>query len=114
MVIPKTPRGRRIAEAPLDEALTTLYRFYDKNGDLLYVGVSCGFGARVRVHRSESDEWWSQVHTARFEHFLTRPLALEAERDAIRAEHPRYNIAGKPDKREELFRMAAARNPDIR
>jgi hypothetical protein len=74
-----------------DSPPTTLYRFFDSGGTLLYVGItSCG-AARWSEH-SRVQTWWEEVATATVEHYATRHLAAEAERAAIRAEHPKHNV----------------------
>ncbi|MDQ6721875.1 MAG: GIY-YIG nuclease family protein [Candidatus Dormibacteraeota bacterium] len=73
--------------------MTTLYRFYDRRGDLLYVGISLGFLIRWGQHRDK--EWWHQIARSTLQHFPSRELALAAESLAIRDEHPRFNIKGR-------------------
>lgn len=68
-----------------------LYRAYDRRGRLLYVGKSLGPAARFRGH-SQTQPWWHEVDTIRLEHFPDDKLASEAEKAAIQAEKPRYNI----------------------
>lgn len=72
---------------------TTLYRLYDAEGDLLYVGISTRPMQRVREH-SKGQTWWLEVASQSFEHFPSRPDAAAAELAAIRAEKPRYNKVG--------------------
>lgn len=75
-------------------SLTTLYRFYAADGVLLYVGIAADPGRRFTQHGRDKG-WWTEVASARLEHFPGRPLALMAEAAAIRNESPRYNIAGR-------------------
>lgn len=77
-----------------DTTPTTLYRLYDEGGDLLYVGISTRPLQRVREH-SKGQTWWTEVASQTFEHYPTRQAAADAELDAIRTEHPRYNIVGR-------------------
>lgn len=67
-----------------------LYRFLNASGDLLYVGISMSALTRFRTHRLRS-HWFRQVATVHVSHFATRREALDAESEAIRSEHPRYN-----------------------
>ncbi len=69
---------------------TMLYRFFDKNARLLYVGVSSTGPKRWKEH-SKGRTWWHEVSSSTIEHFATRELALAAERTAIIAEKPVYN-----------------------
>ena len=70
---------------------TTLYRFYDDRDRLLYVGIS-GNPARRHHEHSKEKPWWTEVARSTMEHFESRWAALDAERDAIHAEKPLYNI----------------------
>ncbi len=73
------PGGDRSA-AELDGGPTTLYRIFDSEEQLLYVGVS---GRRYlgRFYEHEDDKRES----------------LEAELFAIQTEHPRFNFLGRGD-----------------
>jgi hypothetical protein len=70
-----------------------LYRMFDTDGVLLYVGVTASIGGRVRVHNLS--ERYRQVTTITLEWFGDRLAAEAAELDAIAAEHPRWNVAGR-------------------
>lgn len=71
---------------------TTLYRYFDSDGELLYVGVTGDNTKRQSQHRRNSF-WFGEIASARFEHFDDRDEALDAETKAIQTEHPKYNIA---------------------
>lgn len=68
-----------------------LYRFYDADGVLLYVGISKHWPERLTQHRRDK-VWWTEVARIDLEPFPTREAVLEAERAAIIAERPRYNV----------------------
>lgn len=70
---------------------TSLYRHFDADGALLYVGISLSWPARTKAHVRESS-WFAEVAQVTIEQFATREEALEAEREAIRREKPRHNI----------------------
>jgi predicted GIY-YIG superfamily endonuclease len=70
---------------------TTLYRFFDEKGMLLYVGVSVSAPNRLRQHNRDKP-WFSLVSSATFSHFATRQEALRAEAIAIRTEKPLMNV----------------------
>lgn len=72
------------------DALTNVYRCFDVDGVLLYVGISVNVIARIGEHR-KSKLWWPAVETMTIEHHSTRKRAAIAERDAIQAEHPLHN-----------------------
>lgn len=69
---------------------TALYRHFDADGVLLYVGIADRPTSRTRNHARDS-EWAIFAATADMEWFPDRGTALEAERDAIRAEMPIFN-----------------------
>lgn len=73
---------------------TTLYRWFDANGKLLYVGITCDPGARFRTHMDEA-QWWAEAVTCRLERYSTRVEALTAELHAIQTEAPTYNLSGR-------------------
>lgn len=75
---------------PVEEP-NAVYRFYDAQDRLLYIGVSMNLLARWKAHDRQKD-WWRQVVRATIEHFDTREAALEAEETAIRTEKPLYNV----------------------
>jgi predicted GIY-YIG superfamily endonuclease len=78
-----------------------VYRFYDSEGVLLYVGCTRNLILRTRVHSSQS-HWYRRIasHTATVA--STWREALDMERDAIRAERPLYNVVHNPTRRRDL------------
>lgn len=72
---------------------TDLYRYYDRAGCLLYVGVSKSAVVRAMQHE-HSAGWWDRWAVMRRHVYPTRELALAAEREAIAVERPAYNIVG--------------------
>lgn len=68
-----------------------LYRFWDADGALLYIGISLDPGKRWKQHRDDKP-WWSEVAKVTVEPHPSRPAAMDAERAAIAAERPRYNV----------------------
>jgi len=69
---------------------TALYRFYDAEGDLLYVGVTGNLASRFSDHRRMSP-WWAHADRHEVEWLPHWSAALQAERRAIRDEAPRWN-----------------------
>lgn len=89
----KIESHRGVAATPLHPSQpTALYRFYDQQGELLYVGITLDPGTRWQAHAREKG-WWRQVATVTVTWLDDRAAALEAERVAILAEAPRHNIA---------------------
>jgi hypothetical protein len=73
----------------------TLYRHFDSEGHLLYVGISLRAFARLCEHQSGA-KWWLKIARVTIEQFGTRRAAEDAEVLAIKTELPLYNRAHKP------------------
>lgn len=69
---------------------TALYRHFDENGVLLYVGISKSPDHRSEQHRYQS-KWFRFVADTQLEWFEARAQAEVAERDAIRLDGPVFN-----------------------
>lgn len=76
----------------------TLYRMYDADGALLYVGASTNLGSRLLAH-GKTKPWWCDVASIKIERFQDRIEMLDAESNAIYNENPRYNILDSRDMR---------------
>jgi hypothetical protein len=72
---------------------TALYRFYDVREALLYVGITKDPWRRWGEHMRKQP-WYPQIKHYAVTMYDARPLAEKAETRAIRAEGPRFNIAG--------------------
>lgn len=83
-VAEESARGRRAA----------VYRLYDADGSLLYIGSAYDPEKRCKKHRKQP--WWPQVVRRADEWFEHRNFAYEAETKAIATEHPKHNVAGTP------------------
>jgi predicted GIY-YIG superfamily endonuclease len=70
---------------------TSLYRHFAADGSLLYVGISLSWPARTKTH-ARGSTWFEQVAKVEIEHFPTRADALNAEREAIKRERPKFNV----------------------
>ncbi|SES04203.1 GIY-YIG nuclease family protein [Streptomyces qinglanensis] len=79
----------------LDDHPTALYRFYDGDDALLYVGITHNVEQRFAAHAVKAP-WWHEAARQTVEWYDSRAAALAAELHAIRAERPRHNIAGSP------------------
>lgn len=78
---------------PALNSLVYLYRLLDHAEALIYVGItSLRVRDRLTQHR-ESKPWWFEVASVQVDAYTNRAEALAAERDAIAAESPKYNIA---------------------
>jgi len=69
---------------------TAVYRLYDADGVLLYVGIADGVTARWK-HHGNAKEWWPQVARKDATWHATRTGALSAEAHAIATEEPVHN-----------------------
>lgn len=67
-----------------------LYRHFDEDGVLLYLGVTDDPGRR-RVEHERVSSWSAAVASTTIEKFSTRAVALNAERAAVIAECPKFN-----------------------
>ena len=76
----------------LTEMNTQLYRHFDESRNLLYVGISLSTFNRLSQHKDHSD-WFKKIKNVTIEHFPTREEAMAAERQAIKSENPKFNIA---------------------
>ena len=73
---------------------TALYRLFDEDGALLYVGVTQRLQRRLGSHRREKP-WWGLVDHWETEWFDRRQDALKAETHAIKTERPMFNEVHK-------------------
>jgi hypothetical protein len=68
-----------------------LYRFFDAEDRLLYIGITWDIASRFPQHRDEKP-WWMDIRNITIEPHADRAAALAAEKAAIIAERPVYNI----------------------
>jgi predicted GIY-YIG superfamily endonuclease len=73
----------------------TLYRFYDTNDTLLYVGITNTWYQRFHQHERKAG-WFSKVAHATFESYESREAVEAAELIAIKTENPQFNKASNP------------------
>lgn len=80
---------------PLADRPHCVYRAFDGDGALLYVGCTQDPMYRLRHWTTELSEWTFHVRAVSFEWFTTRSAARSVEAAAIRSERPAYNVAHK-------------------
>lgn len=68
-----------------------LYRVFDKQGSLLYVGATTNPATRIADHQRHQP-WWDDASSITMEHFDTPESLVAAETSAIAQEAPRYNV----------------------
>jgi hypothetical protein len=83
-----------------------VYRFFDIDGRLVYVGYTASLSHRLEQHRRGAS-WWPQVHRGTYEVFDDEETAREAEAKAILFERP---LANRPPGKRRLA-LAAALSP---
>jgi predicted GIY-YIG superfamily endonuclease len=74
---------------------TAVYRLYDSEGQLLYIGISNNPPVRWSAHARER-RWWKDVTYKAVVWYPTRREAEAVEEEAVPAEKPLYNIAHTP------------------
>lgn len=86
------PRERSTrARRPGDESPHYVYRHYNDDGVLLYVG--CTYDPRTRRAGHKQSSWWfPQRATTRLTVYPNRLHALRVEREVIGSEHPLWNV----------------------
>jgi len=76
---------------------TQLYRHYNKEGRLLYVGISLNTVTRLSQHKGAT--WFHEIHRIDITHYPARGKAEQEEKKAIHAERPLWNkIHAKKDR----------------
>lgn len=83
--------------APRPAGPAWLYRLFDAEGALVYIGVTRHPRSRMHQHRYER-YWFVDVSSTSWTHFADGAAAYAAEVHAIRTEAPRRNV---------LFRVTA-------
>jgi predicted GIY-YIG superfamily endonuclease len=74
---------------------TSVYRIYDRDKGLLYVGMGRNPENRWASH-AERHAWWSEAASFRVEWYATRKEAAAEELRAIRSESPKHNVHSSP------------------
>jgi excinuclease UvrABC nuclease subunit len=75
---------------------TSVYRYYDRDGMLIYVGITSR-GARRNYEHNRSKDWWPYVARQEVDHYETRDQALKRERSLIIRHRPPFNRQHNPD-----------------
>lgn len=87
---PSSNRPRRTNKA------TFLYRFFDADDVLLYVGITDNLSERTFNH-AMSSSWMDFAVRSTIERYKTRREAEKTEVEAIRSERPLFNVAHNDD-----------------
>ncbi len=76
----------------IEEPVQTVYRAFDADNNLLYVGcTSKPIGLRLKAH-AKTKAWWAEVTHVSQEPVIGWTRGLAAERTAIENEAPRHNV----------------------
>lgn len=89
-----------------------LYRVFDADGSLLYVGISADPDARIESHR-RSKPWWPEVASATLEEYPSGDAVAAAEALAIATEQPRYNVRPGSAVDVRIFREPGVGKPSM-
>lgn len=79
---------------------TALYRHYNADGALLYVGISLSAVKRLGEHRDSL--WANEITRIEIQYFEDRRTAEKAEKEAIKTESPIFNKRHMPKQMSEL------------
>ncbi len=71
------------------EAIDWVYRLFDSDGDLLYVGRTQCNQSRINDHRRAA--WGKEITRSTVEIWTGHDAALAREKEIIRLENPRHN-----------------------
>lgn len=99
------------AQKKREKGKTALYRHYNAEGKLLYVGISLNHLARLTQHRS-SAHWYEDIVQVTIEWFTTRDEAENAELVAIIAENPLHNEK-RPDAEKNYQYIQRLKQEDL-
>jgi hypothetical protein len=94
---------------------TSVYRYYDKYGLLLYVGLS-GSGYRRNDQHSQGSGFWPYVASQTVDHLPDRAAAHAYERRLIIEHRPPFNVHHNPNHQDARAVYLAFRNspmPDL-
>lgn len=75
---------------------TSVYRYYDANGILIYVGITKRGTSRNFEHSSHA-AWWQYVASQEVEHYETRAEAHSREVALIQRHRPPFNVQHNVD-----------------
>jgi len=75
----------------MEDRKCALYRHFNAEGTLLYVGISLRPFSRFKEHNTHSG-WADQIANMTIEYFPSRMEAMAAEIKAVREEDPVHNI----------------------
>lgn len=87
--------------------MATIYRHFDKEGTLLYIGTTANIFQRMLGHSRQS-HWHDQIANITLEHCSSKKEAFKREAEAIFKETPLFNVRSQDPKSIEELRYAEA------
>ena len=90
---------------------TFVYRAYNADGELLYIGITNAPDRRRREHRSDAI-WEQEIHRVRMSGPYPRPVAAEIERRGLAVEEPLHGDT--PARRSARGRATASDRRHLR
>lgn len=102
-------------DATREDTPTSVYRYYDRFGQLLYVGITKRGTQRNNEHNEKV--WWPFVARQEVEHYGSRTQALARETDLIRHAAPPFNKQQNPHHKTltaEYLKLVATEAVDLR
>lgn len=98
-VIPRPGKPKPSKRKGIRRRETVLYRYYDDQGVLLYVGITANMPSRFGSHETDST-WMDFAVRSTIERFTNRDDALAAEKAAIEEHAPLFNVEhnDRPDR----------------
>lgn len=78
----------------LEERSTYLYKHWNYDGVVIYVGITANPEQRLYNHKRNAS-WFKEVSQVSFKKFSNRLMARTAERYSIKTDKPAYNLRDK-------------------
>lgn len=101
------PPKRKVGKPLKPAKRPCVYRHYDAEDRLLYVGACANYERRMGVHKSKKAPWLPQIARASVEFYSSMKEALKAENEAIWFEKPVHNVRRTmPDTKAFIKRAA--------
>ncbi|MGW1497553.1 GIY-YIG nuclease family protein [Streptomyces mirabilis] len=94
MTVPNAPASANDLMPPRWREPAAVYRLWDAEGNLLYIGSSYDPEERCKEHRKKP--WWPEVARRSDEWHSNRGTAYKEELKAIAVERSKYNRMGTP------------------
>lgn len=80
---------------------TSVYRYLDADGVLIYVGIT-NRGVQRQAEHVVHSKWWRFVHSQDVEHYDDRETAERRERYLIEKHQPPFNVVHNADHKRRL------------